>query len=188
MHALKGAASLEGGPTTTEHDGTGGPSFSSKCGAQAPRQAWDQTLSWICSKFIPEAKEGRRQELETSRRNARTWQRADHSLAANLCRWRCTTCLSQAGTRGPGDSTAPANTRPHHFPDFLGSSNTTVSLESCRSKTWPGEQNDQPHVDKDTALCVPVVHGVSWEAACCQCGPALRDFLITSSLQESRLL
>ena len=50
------------GPTTTEQDGTGRPSFSSKRGAQAPRQACDQTLSWICSKFIPEPKEGRIQE------------------------------------------------------------------------------------------------------------------------------
>ena len=33
------------GPTTTEQDGTGRPSFSSKRGAQAPRQACDQTLS-----------------------------------------------------------------------------------------------------------------------------------------------
>lgn len=77
------------GPTTTEQDGTGEPSFSSRRGAQAARQTCDQTLSWICNKFIPEPKEQRKQETETSlkttfRENAQTHQQAERCPAGNL--------------------------------------------------------------------------------------------------------
>lgn len=139
--ALKGTTSLERGPTTTEHDGTGGPSFSSKWGAQAPRQALAQTLSWICNKFIPEPMEGMKEELEVSCKNAQIWERGSRS-GSKLVSTECIPCawvtLDPASPQpaGPLKTQAPLPHPHHFFQILLNSSHTTASLESCCSQTW----------------------------------------------------
>lgn len=169
--ALKGATSPERGPTTTEHDGTGGPSFSSKWGAQAPRHAWAQTLSWICNKFIPEPTDGRKQELETSCKNAQIWEggscsRSELGPAEGVpCAWVTLDPASQ-----PVASRAPGNTGPAPLP-LLPNTSPTAQTPRLPGKlllpdlaaTWPGEGN---MLTRNCSVS-PEVQAVSSEVAHC---------------------